>query len=46
MTKTFPYNATGKAQADSFAKVTGGTLVNNPNYGMEGQSTTKKNKSY
>ena len=46
MTKTFPYNATGKAQADSFAKVTGGSLVNNPNYGMEGQSTTKKNKSY
>lgn len=34
-TKTFPYSATGKAQADSFAKMQGGNKKNNPNYGME-----------
>lgn len=35
MTKSFPYNATGKAQAASFAKTTGGSMKNNPGYGME-----------
>ena len=38
--KTFPYNAVGKAQADSFAKTMGGDKKNNPGYGME-----KKTKS-
>jgi len=31
----FPYNAVGKAQADSFAKMNGGKISYNPNYGME-----------
>ena len=35
MTRVFPYNAVGKAQADSFAKMMGGTKKNNPGYGME-----------
>lgn len=35
MTKTFPYNAVGKAQADSLQKLMGGSKKNNPNYGME-----------
>jgi len=34
-TKTFPYNAVGKAQATEFAKTMGGSMKNNPNYGME-----------
>ena len=38
--KTFPYNACGKAQAASFAKMMNGTMKNNPNYKME-----KKTKS-
>lgn len=33
--KTFPYNAVGKAQADSFAKMTKGKISYNPGYGME-----------
>jgi hypothetical protein len=33
--KTFPYNAIGKAQADSFAKMTKGKISYNPGYGME-----------
>ena len=33
--KVFPYNAVGKAQAHSFAKMSGGKLKNNPSYGME-----------
>jgi hypothetical protein len=37
-TKSFPYSATGKAQAASFAKVTGGSMKNNPGYGMEKKS--------
>ena len=39
--RVFPYNAVGKAQADSFAKMTKGKISNNPNYGME-----RKMKSY
>ena len=39
-TKTFPYNAVGKAQAGEFAKTMNGTMKNNPGYGME-----KKTKS-
>jgi len=35
MTKTFPYNAVGKAQADSLQKLMGGSKKNNPGYGME-----------
>tara|TARA_R100001510_G_C7638162_1_gene195998 strand:+ start:1310 stop:1453 length:144 start_codon:yes stop_codon:yes gene_type:complete len=31
MTRTFPYNAVGKAQADSFAKMVGGKITYNPN---------------
>ena len=38
--RVFPYNAVGKAQADSFARMTGGKKKNNPDYGME-----KKTKS-
>jgi len=34
-TRTFPYNAVGKAQANSFMKMMSGTIKNNPNYGME-----------
>jgi len=37
-TKSFPYSATGKAQAASFANVTGGSMKNNPGYGMEKKS--------
>ena len=33
--KTFPYNAMGKAQASEFAKTMGGSVKNNPGYGME-----------
>jgi len=33
--KKFPYNAVGKAQAHSFAKMMKGKIKNNPNYGME-----------
>tara|TARA_R100000935_G_C2798206_1_gene149198 strand:- start:278 stop:433 length:156 start_codon:yes stop_codon:yes gene_type:complete len=31
----FPYNAVGKAQANSFAKKNKGKVVMNPNYGSE-----------
>lgn len=37
-TKKFPYSATGKAQATSFAKMMGGTIKNNPGYGTEKKS--------
>ena len=37
--KVFPYNAVGKAQSDSYAKMNKGKKKNNPNYGME--KTTK-----
>ncbi len=40
MTRVFPYNAVGKAQADSFAKMSNGEISYNPTYGME-----KKTKS-
>jgi len=33
--KVFPYNAVGKAQADTFARLMDGKVKNNPNYGME-----------
>jgi hypothetical protein len=33
--RVFPYNAVGKAQADSFAKMNAGKISYNPNYGME-----------
>ena len=33
--RVFPYNAVGKAQADSFSKMMKGTKKNNPGYGME-----------
>ncbi len=33
--RVFPYNAVGKAQADSYARMTGGKMKYNPNYGME-----------
>ena len=33
--KVFPYNAVGKAQADSFAKMTKGKISYNPGYGRE-----------
>ena len=33
--RTFPYNAVGKAQADSFAKMMKGKKKDNPGYGME-----------
>ena len=34
-TKVFPYNAVGKAQASTFASTMGGSVKNNPGYGME-----------
>ena len=34
-TKTFPYNAVGKAQAHAFAQLMKGEVKNNPGYGME-----------
>ena len=37
-TKTFPYNAVGKAQAHEFAKMVKGTLKMNPGYGKETES--------
>ena len=37
-TKTFPYNAMGKAQASEFANTMKGTVKNNPGYGMEQKS--------
>lgn len=40
MKRVFPYNAVGKAQADSFSKMMKGKISYNPNYGME-----KKTKS-
>jgi len=41
MKKVFPYNAVGKAQADSFAKLMGGKKKNNPGY-----SADMKKKGY
>jgi hypothetical protein len=38
--RVFPYNAVGKAQADSYAKMTKGKVKNNPNYGMEKKMTS------
>jgi len=38
-TKVFPYNAVGKAQADSYAKMHKGSKMSyNPTYGMEKKS--------
>jgi|TARA_R100000278_G_scaffold123212_1_gene111981 hypothetical protein len=37
-TKKFPYSATGKAQANSFANQMSGSLRNNPGYGEEKKS--------
>ena len=34
-TKVFPYTAVGKAQAGEFASLHGGSVKNNPGYGME-----------
>tara|TARA_R100001460_G_scaffold107095_1_gene155302 strand:+ start:266 stop:427 length:162 start_codon:yes stop_codon:yes gene_type:complete len=34
MTKSFPYNAVGKAQATEFAKTMRGSKTNNPNTRM------------
>ena len=39
-TKTFPYNAVGKAQAAEFAKTMEGSMKNNPGYGMERKMTS------
>ena len=36
--KIFPYNAVGKAQAHSFAKMMNGKMKNNPGYGKEKMS--------
>jgi hypothetical protein len=36
--KEFPYTATGKPQADAFAKLHGGKKKDNPGYGMERKS--------
>jgi len=37
-TKSFPYNAVGKAQAQEFANLMNGSKTNNPSYGMEKKS--------
>ena len=42
--RVFPYNAVGKAQADSYARMTGGKKKDNPGYGME--KKTKSSMSY
>ena len=42
--RTFPYNAVGKAQADSYARMTGGKLVKNPTVYMEKQTKSSKPK--
>ena len=34
MTRSFPYNAVGKAQATEFAKTMSGSKTNNPNTRM------------
>ena len=39
MTKKFPYNTTGKAQAVEFAKLTGGKITMNPGYNSQVRST-------
>ncbi len=36
--KVFPYNAVGKAQADSYAKMQKGKISYNPSYGVETKS--------
>lgn len=33
--KEFPYNAVGKAQANEFAALSGGSIKNNPGYGVK-----------
>jgi len=33
--RVFPYNAVGKAQADTYARMNKGKVKNNPGYGME-----------
>ena len=33
--RQFPYNAVGKAQADTYARMTNGKVKNNPGYGDE-----------
>ena len=38
MTRVFPYNAVGKAQAHEFAKMMKGKKKDNPGYGMEKKS--------
>jgi len=38
--RVFPYNAVGKAQADSFAKMNNGKISYNPDYGMEKKTTS------
>jgi len=38
--RVFPYNAVGKAQADSFAKMMKGNIKYNPGYGMEKKTTS------
>tara|TARA_R100001460_G_scaffold84007_1_gene124975 strand:- start:126 stop:296 length:171 start_codon:yes stop_codon:yes gene_type:complete len=35
MSRTFPYNAVGKPQAEQFSKVMKGKMKMNPGYGME-----------
>ncbi len=40
MSKTFPYNAVGKAQADAAMRYYEGTKVNNPGYGMEKETNS------
>tara|TARA_R100000935_G_scaffold56270_2_gene87529 strand:- start:2007 stop:2162 length:156 start_codon:yes stop_codon:yes gene_type:complete len=39
--RQFPYNAVGKAQADSYARMTKGSVKNNPSYGMEKKMGSK-----
>ncbi len=40
ISRIFPYNAVGKAQAHEFAKLVKGDISYNPNYGMEKKTTS------
>tara|TARA_Y100000401_G_C8207113_1_gene166545 strand:- start:283 stop:483 length:201 start_codon:yes stop_codon:yes gene_type:complete len=42
--RVFPYNAVGRAQADSYARMTKGKIKYNPTYGMENSTKSSKPK--
>ena len=42
--RVFQYNAVGRAQADSYARMTKGKIKYNPTYGMENSTKSSKPK--